>query len=127
MALDRIRRQSDQLDTALGELWLEFGESTELSGADGSVVFWMGKEDDPVVSNEVVEVDGPLCGVGIEVGGNAAQAQSVKLSARASGWSVVGNPRICSLGIGTHGVCGIVTLIGYAAGVECSRRSTAAQ
>lgn len=35
----------------------------------------MREEDDPVVANEVVEVDGAVGGLGVEVGGNAAETE----------------------------------------------------
>jgi hypothetical protein len=76
MGLHGVCRQTDQLDTAFGELRLQFGKGTKLGCANWCVVFGVGKEDDPVVTDEVMEVDGTLCGVGVEVGSNATQAQS---------------------------------------------------
>jgi hypothetical protein len=76
MALYCVCRQTDQLDTTFVELRLQFGKGTKLSCANWCVVLGVGKEDDPVVADEVMEVDGTLCGVGVEVGSNAAQAQS---------------------------------------------------
>ena len=38
----------------------------------------MGEQDDPFIANEVMEVDGTLSSVGVEVGSNATQAQSEK-------------------------------------------------
>jgi hypothetical protein len=34
------------------------------------------EEDDPVISNELMEVNGALGGVGLEVGGNAAETET---------------------------------------------------
>jgi len=73
--LDGVGRKANQLDPALGELWLELCESTELGGADWSVIFRVGEEDDPVVANELMEVDGASCGLGLEVWGNGAEAE----------------------------------------------------
>lgn len=83
MAAEGVGRQTDQLDAALGELGLELGKSTELGGADGSVVLGVGEKDDPVVTNELVEVNGTGGGLGLEVGGNGTQAEASreKLSA----------------------------------------------
>lgn len=47
MAVDGVCAQADELGVPLGELWLEFCERAELGGADGSVVFGVGEEDDP--------------------------------------------------------------------------------
>ena len=52
-------------------------ESTELGGADGCVVLWVREEDYPVVTDELVEVDGALSGLGLEVRGGAAQTESL--------------------------------------------------
>ena len=38
----------------------------------------MREENDPVVSNEVVEVDGTVGGFSIEVGGDAAQTKGLR-------------------------------------------------
>ena len=38
----------------------------------------MGEQDDPFIADEVMEVDGTLSSVGVEVGSNATQAQSEK-------------------------------------------------
>lgn len=75
VGLNGVGRETDELDTALGELWLELGESTELGGADWGVVLWVGEEDDPVVANELVEVDWSGGGLSIEVWGNATQTE----------------------------------------------------
>lgn len=77
MALNGVCAQPDELDTALGELGLELGESTELSGADWSVVLWVGEEHNPVVADELVEVDWTIGGLGLEVWGNAAEAEGL--------------------------------------------------
>lgn len=75
VALNGVGREANQLDATLGELGLELGESTELGGADGSVVLGVGEQNDPLVTNELVEVNGTLGGLSLEVGGNAAQAK----------------------------------------------------
>lgn len=64
MALNRIRRKPNELNTPLLELWLELRESTQLSGADWGVVFRVAEEDDPGVADEFVEFYGSVCGVG---------------------------------------------------------------
>jgi hypothetical protein len=74
--LDGVGRKANQLDTALGELWLELCESTKLGGADWSVIFRVGEEDNPVVANELMEVDGASGGLGLEVWGNGAEAET---------------------------------------------------
>jgi hypothetical protein len=82
VALDRVGRQADQLDATLGELWLELCESTKLSCAYWCVIFRVGKEDNPVVPNELVEVDGALSSFSLEVWGNGTQSQTLdRLSA----------------------------------------------
>lgn len=68
MAVDGVGRQSDQLHSSSREFWLKFCESAKLSGADRCEVFWVGEQDYPFVANELVEVDGTLSGLGIEVG-----------------------------------------------------------
>lgn len=75
VGLNGVGRETDQLDTALGELRLELGESTELSGADGGVILRVREEDDPVVADELVEVNVSLGGLGLEVGGGRAQTK----------------------------------------------------
>lgn len=78
MAIDSIGRQTDELHTTLGEFWLKLGESAELSGADWSVVLWVGEENNPVVANELVEVDGAGSGIDIKVRSDGAQSESVE-------------------------------------------------
>lgn len=78
VGVDCVRGEADELDAALCELGLELGESAELGGADGRVVFWVGEEDYPLVADELVEVDGTLCGFGFEVGGCGAQTETVR-------------------------------------------------
>ena len=75
MATQGVGRQADQLGTALGELGLELGKGAEFGGADRGVILGVGEEDDPFVTDKVVEVDGAIGGLGLEVGGNGAQAK----------------------------------------------------
>lgn len=75
MALDGVGAEADKLDATLGELWLELRKGTKLGCADGSVVLWVGEQNNPVVADELVEVDGAGGGLGVEVGGNAAEAE----------------------------------------------------
>lgn len=74
--LDGVGRKTDQLNPTLGELRLELCECTELGGADGSVIFRVGEQNNPLVANELVEVDGTLSGLGLEVGGNGTQTEA---------------------------------------------------
>lgn len=76
MALNRVRRETNQLDTTLGELWLELSEGAQLGGADWSIVFWVGEEDNPVVADELVEVDWAVGGFGLEVWGDGAETET---------------------------------------------------
>ncbi len=78
MAVYGVGRETDELDAALGELGLELGEGAELGGTDGGEVLGVGEEDDPVVTDELVEVDRTGGGFGLEVGGDAAQAETEK-------------------------------------------------
>jgi hypothetical protein len=76
MRLDGVSRETDQLDSTLSELRLELGESTELGGADWGVIFWMREEDNPLVTDELVEVDWAVGGLGLEVGCDGTQAEA---------------------------------------------------
>lgn len=77
VGLDMVGAQANELDTASSELGLELGKGTELGGTDGGEVIGVGEEDGPLVTNELVEVDGTVGGVGIEVGGSRAQTETV--------------------------------------------------
>jgi hypothetical protein len=68
--------QSDQLDAESSKLGLELGESAELGGADGREVIRVREEHGPAVADELVEVDGTVGGLRIEVGGSRAQAEA---------------------------------------------------
>jgi hypothetical protein len=89
VALNSVCAQADELDVPLGELGLELGEGTELGGADGGVVLGVREEDDPVVTNELVEVDGTTSGLSLEVGGGAAKAEGLRTVGHFGGCVVV--------------------------------------
>lgn len=76
MAVDGVGAQANELCTTLGELRLELGESTELGGADRSVVLRVREQDNPVVTDELMEVDWAVGGLGLEVGGSAAETEA---------------------------------------------------
>lgn len=76
MAFNCVCRQSNQFDATLGELWLKFRKGTQFSCANRCVIFRVREEDYPAVADEIVEVDGPIGGVCVEIGCNATQAQS---------------------------------------------------
>jgi hypothetical protein len=78
VALDGVCAQADELGVPLGELGLKLGEGAELGGADGSVILGVGEEDDPVVTNELVEVNGTTGGLGLEVGRGGAEAEGLR-------------------------------------------------
>jgi hypothetical protein len=74
--LNGVGGKADQLDTALGELGLQLREGAQLGGADRGVVFWVGEQDNPVVANELVEVNGALRSLSLEVGCDGSQAEA---------------------------------------------------
>lgn len=76
VGLDLVGAQANELDTASSELGLELGEGAQLGGADGGEVIGVGEEDGPLVTDEVVEVDGTVGGLGVEVGGSRAQTEA---------------------------------------------------
>ena len=75
MAVQGVGRQANQLGTTLGELGLKLGKGTEFGGADRGVIFGVGEEDDPFITDELVEVDGAVGGIGLEVGGDGPQTE----------------------------------------------------
>ena len=77
--LDCVGGQTDQLDATLGELRLEFCECAELGGADGSVIFGVGEEDHPVISNELMKVDWAGGGLSLEVWCDRSQSETAKV------------------------------------------------
>jgi len=77
VGLDMVGTETNELDTARGELGLELGEGAQLGGTDGGEVIGVGEEDGPLVTDELVEVDGTVGGLGIEVRGSRAQAEAV--------------------------------------------------
>lgn len=78
MAAHGVGAQAQQLDAALVEVGLEAGKLSQLGGTDGGEVLGVGEQDDPVVTNVLVQVDGTLGGVGLEVGGDGAQAEAAR-------------------------------------------------
>ncbi|KAL2285203.1 hypothetical protein FJTKL_08420 [Diaporthe vaccinii] len=74
--IDGIGAQAQQLDAALLELGLEAGHLAQLGGADRGVVLGVGEEDNPVLADILVQVDGALGRIGLEVGGNGAQTEA---------------------------------------------------
>lgn len=75
VALDCVGGQTNQLDATLCEFRLELGKSAQFGGTNWCVVLGVAEEDDPVVTNEFVEVDVAVCCLGVEVGGSATQAE----------------------------------------------------
>ena len=78
MALNSVCAQADELGVPLGELGLELSEGAELGGADGGVVLGVGEEDDPVVANELMEVNGATGGLSLEVRRGGAEAEGLR-------------------------------------------------
>lgn len=76
VGLDTVGAETNQLDTTRGEFGLELGESSKLGGTDRGEVIGVGEEDGPLVTNELVEVDGTSRGLGVEVRGNGAQTEA---------------------------------------------------
>jgi hypothetical protein len=76
MSLDGIRRESDQLHATLGELGLILGQSRQLCGAHGSVVFRMREQYGPFVANPFMEVDEAQGRLSLEIWGGRSQAES---------------------------------------------------
>jgi hypothetical protein len=79
VGVDGVGGQANELDAALGELGLELSEGAELGGADGSVVLGVGEEDNPLVADELVEVNGAGRGLSLEVGGDGAETERSSL------------------------------------------------
>lgn len=52
MTVNRVGRESNQLDATLGEFWLKLREGTQLGRAYWSVIFRVGEENYPFVADE---------------------------------------------------------------------------
>jgi hypothetical protein len=76
VGLDGVGRETNQLYAALGELGLKLCKGTQLGSADRGVVFRVGEQDNPVVANELMEVNGALSGLSLEVGCDGSQAEA---------------------------------------------------
>lgn len=75
MALNCVCGQTDQFGATLCEFWLKLGECAELGRAYWSVVLWMGEENNPAVSDEVVEVDWASRCFSVEVWGDGPETE----------------------------------------------------
>lgn len=87
--LNSVGRKTDQLCSTLVEFRLELCESTQLSCADWSVIFWVGEKDNPVVADELVEVDRTLGGLGFEVWGNGSQSKATNMTLARVDWQTM--------------------------------------
>lgn len=76
MATACVGGQTDQLNTSFGELRLELGEGTELSGADWGEILRVREENNPAITNELMEVDGTFGSLGLEVRGDRSQTEA---------------------------------------------------
>lgn len=76
MAVDRVGRETDQLDATLGKFWLQFRKGSQLGCADGRIVLRVGEQNDPLGSDEFVEIDGAVGGVGLKIWCYRAKAQT---------------------------------------------------
>ena len=79
MTVNSIGGQANQLSTALGELRLKLCESAELGCADRCIILWVGEQHNPVIADEIMEVDWAISGIGIEIWSDRAQAETVGL------------------------------------------------
>jgi hypothetical protein len=75
VVLDRVHRQSDDLHVAPVELGFDLGEVAEFRRADGGEVARVGEQHGPRVADPVVEPQGPLRRLGLEVGGQLVDLQ----------------------------------------------------
>ena len=75
VVFDAVDGEAEGLYAAGGELSFERADGAELGGANGSEVLGVREEDDPVVADELVEVDGALRGFGGEVGSYVIDAE----------------------------------------------------
>lgn len=85
--LNGVGRQTDQLNATLGELRLKLCKSAELGGANRSVILGVGEENDPVVADELMEIDGPGGGISLEVWSDGSEAETAELKLLAYYWS----------------------------------------
>lgn len=77
VAAKGVGREAQQLDATLGELRLETSELAQLGRANRSIVLGVGEENKPLVANVLVQVDGTIGGLGLEVRGDGAQTKAV--------------------------------------------------
>lgn len=73
MAVDRVGREADQFYSTLGELWFELCKRAEFGGAHGSIIFGMREENNPLITNEIMEINGSVGGIGFKVRGLATE------------------------------------------------------
>lgn len=79
VAFNSIGRETDQLSTTLGELRLQLRECAQLGCANRCVILGVREQHNPVVSNELVEIDWAIGRLGIKVWRNGAQTEAIKL------------------------------------------------
>jgi hypothetical protein len=85
VAVNGVRGQTDQLDSSSCKFRLEFGECSEFRCADWGEIFGMREQHNPLVTDEFMEVDGPLSGLSVKVWRNRAEAQTTfRLVSKAS-------------------------------------------
>lgn len=76
--------QTNHLHVSTLEFILQPGKCTELGGADRREVRGVGEKDGPAVTDELVEVDVTVGGLGIKVGGCNKQLIQSSMPAKSS-------------------------------------------
>jgi hypothetical protein len=89
VAFGVVGTETNQLSVTRGELRLKLGESTEFSGANGREIVRVTKQDSPLVANELVEVDGAVGSVGVEIGGCGAKTEAERQSVHSKSFGAI--------------------------------------
>jgi hypothetical protein len=77
VALNSIGRQANQLSAALSEFRLKLRECTQLGCTDRCIILRVREQHNPVITDELVEVDWAIGGISIEIWSDRAQAEAV--------------------------------------------------
>jgi hypothetical protein len=86
VAVDRIDAEPHQLDAALIEFRLQFGQGAEFGGADRGEILGMREQERPAVADPIMELDFSFGGFGLEIRGHSANLECHVLTSSCSSY-----------------------------------------